>query len=213
METNRHYPSDVAFTDAVKAVQLRNGSRDAYVRMERSGSWETEITPELAQFIEARTSAFIATANAAGQPYIQHRGGPAGFLHVLDERTIAFADFVGNRQYITQGNLGENPNVHLFLIDYARRRRIKIWGTAKVVEHDEALMKKLMPEGYRARAAQAIVFTVAAWDENCPQHIPQLIDARDVAATLESRDLRIAELEAALKALRAKSADLASGPT
>ena len=207
METDKLYSSDVAFTDAVKAVQLRKGSRHAYARMEQAGSWETAITPELAQFIEAQTSAFIATANSAGQPYIQHRGGPAGFLHVVDERTITFANFLGNRQFITQGNLAENPQAHLFLIDYAQRRRVKIWGTARVVEGDEALVKKLMPQNYRARADQAIEFTVTAWDENCPQHIPQLIDARDVKAALEARDRRIAELEAPLNELRAKTSE------
>src|ERR1700741_4377878 len=130
------YSSDVAFTETVKSVQARKGSRRTYAGMEEGGSWETHITPELKEFIEAQTSVFLATANAEGQPYIQHRGGPAGFLHVLDDRTIGFADFVGNRQFITIGNLAENPKVHLFLIDYANQQRVKIWGEARVVEGD-----------------------------------------------------------------------------
>ena len=150
------YASDVAFTPTVKAVQTRKGSRAGYQRMEERGSWERRITPELAAFIAAQTSVFLATASQDGQPYIQHRGGPAGFLHVLDERTLGFADFAGNRQYITQGNLADNPKAHLFLIDYAHRRRVKIWGEARVVEGDVELLAKLMPEGYKARPEQVI---------------------------------------------------------
>ena len=192
------YASDIAFSPAVKAVQERKGSRAAYARMEESGGWETLVTDELKQFIESRTSVFLATASADGQPYIQHRGGPAGFLKVLDPRTIAFADFTGNRQYVTLGNLAENSRAQLFLIDYRRRRRIKVWGDARVVEDDPALLARLMPAGYKARPAQAIVFTVKAWDANCPQHIPQLFDAAEVSEALAARDRRIAELEAEL---------------
>jgi predicted pyridoxine 5'-phosphate oxidase superfamily flavin-nucleotide-binding protein len=188
--------SDVAFTPSVKAVQARKGSRRGYEKMEERGSWETGITPDLAAFIETQTSVFLATANAEGQPYIQHRGGPAGFLRVLDEKTIGFVDFAGNRQYITQGNLADNPKAYLFLIDYAHRRRIKIWGEAHVVEGDAELTARLMPEGYKARPEQVILFTVAAWDSNCPQHIPQRFEAADVAAALGERDARIAALEA-----------------
>ncbi|KQW40344.1 pyridoxamine 5'-phosphate oxidase family protein [Rhizobacter sp. Root404] len=194
--------SDVAFTEAVKAIQARKGSRVAYARMEQGGSWEHVITPDLKAEIEAQTSVFLATANGQGQPTIQHRGGPAGFLKVLDQHTIGFADFAGNRQYITQGNLAENPRAHLFLIDYANRRRTKIWGTARVVEGDEALTRELMPAGYRARPEQVLLFTVSAWDVNCPQHIPQRFEAADVQAAIELRDRRIAALEAELAALR-----------
>lgn len=196
------FTSDVAFTGTVKAIQTRKGSRPAYARMEQGGSWEQAITDDLKAEIEAQTSVFLATANAQGQPYIQHRGGPAGFLQVLDARTIAFADFAGNRQYITQGNLAENPKAHLFLIDYAQQRRIKLWGTARVVEGDEALLGRLMPQGYRARPEQVVLFTVIAWDVNCPQHIPQRFEAADVRAALETRDARIAELEAEVARLR-----------
>ena len=204
--TTRIYSSDVAFTPSVKAVQARKGSRGAYQRMEEKGSWQTQITPDLAGFIAAQTSVFLATASAEGQPYIQHRGGPAGFLRVLDESTIGFTDFIGNRQYITQGNLAVNPRAHLFLIDYTHQRRIKVWGTARVVEGDAALMARLMPEGYRARPEQAILFTVAAWDTNCSQHIPQRFDAADVAAALAERDARITALEEEIERLRVAKA-------
>jgi predicted pyridoxine 5'-phosphate oxidase superfamily flavin-nucleotide-binding protein len=192
--------SDIAFTGTVKAIQARKGSREAYARMERSGGWSTAITPDLAAFLAAQTSAFLATANAAGQPYIQHRGGPPGFLVPLDARTIGFADFRGNRQYITLGNIAENPKAHLFLIDYANRRRVKLWGTLRAVEDDPALVVRLMPPGYAAKPERALLFDVAAWDANCPQHIPQRFEAADVADVLAARDRRIAELEAALAA-------------
>jgi uncharacterized protein len=202
-EQNRHYSSDVAFTPTVKAIQARKGSRHGYAKMEERGGWRTVITADLAAFIGAQTSVFLATASADGQPYIQHRGGPAGFLRVLDDSTIAFADFSGNRQYITSGNLTDNAKAHLFLIDYANRRRVKIWGQARVVENDAEMMKRLMPEGYDARPEQVVVFTVTAWDSNCPQHIPQRFEAADVAAALASRDRRIAELETEVARLKA----------
>ena len=208
MATPAHFSSDVGFTPAVKAIQARKGSRPSYARMEEGGSWRTVITPDLADFVAAQTSVFLATASADGQPYIQHRGGPAGFLHVLDEKTIAFADFAGNRQFITQGNLSENPKAYLFLIDYAQRRRIKIWGEAKVVEADAALTARLMPPAYKARPEQVILFTVAAWDTNCPQHIPQRFEAADVAAALARKDAVITEQERRIAALEAELARL-----
>ena len=137
-ESAGKYSSDVAFTPTVKAIQERKGSRHGYAAMEQRGGWRTTITSDLAAFIAAQTSVFLATASADGQPYIQHRGGPAGFLHVLDDKTIAFADFSGNRQYISSGNLADNPKAHLFLIDYANRQRIKLWGEARIVEDDAA---------------------------------------------------------------------------
>lgn len=203
MNAGHKIASDVAFTPAVKAIQSSKGSRSSYARMETGGGWATSIPPEGAEFIAAQTSVFLATANAQGQPYIQHRGGPPGFLHVLDEHTIGFADFNGNRQYISSGNLHENPKAHLFLIDYATRQRIKLWGTARVVEDDKALIERLMPVGYKAKSEQAMLFTVNAWDANCPQHIPQRLDADDVAKALQSRDRRIAELEAEIRRLGA----------
>ena len=200
--STKAYASDVAFTDTVKAIQSRKGSRPSYARMEADGSWKSSITADLRAEIEAQTSVFLATASGDGQPYIQHRGGPAGFLKVLDEHTIGFVDFAGNRQYITQGNLEENPKAQLFLIDYARRRRIKVWGTARVVEGDEELLRRLMPADYRARPEQVVLFTVTAWDVNCPQHIPQRFEAADVEAAIQSRDERIAALEAEVERLR-----------
>ena len=199
----RVYSSDVAFSASVKAVQTRKGSRNAYSRMEKGGSWENRITPDLADFIAAQRSLFIATANLEGQPYVQHRGGPPGFLRVVDEHTLAFADFAGNRQFITLGNLAENPKAQLFLIDYATRRRVKLWGEARVVEGDAAQVAKLMPQPYRAQPDQAIVFSMTAWDSNCPQHIPRRFEEADVRALLEERDRRIAALEAQLTGLKA----------
>jgi uncharacterized protein len=197
------YSSDVAFTPSVKAVQARKGSRDTYARMEERGAWQTRITPELAEFIAGQTSIFLATANREGQPYIQHRGGPAGFLRALDDRTIGFADFAGNRQYITQGNLADNPKAQLFLIDYENRRRVKIWGEARVVEGDVELTARLMPDGYKARAEHVILFAVSAWDVNCSKHIPQRFEAADVAAALAERDNKIKALEAEVRRLQA----------
>jgi predicted pyridoxine 5'-phosphate oxidase superfamily flavin-nucleotide-binding protein len=194
--------SDVAFTPAVKAIQARKGSRDAYARVEQNGGWRTEIDENLAAFLADASSFYMATATADGQPYIQHRGGPKGFIKILDRNTIAFADYSGNRQYITQGNLTENPKAHIFVMDYAHRRRVKIWGEARVVDDDPALLKSLMPAGYKARPEQVMLFKISAWDTNCPQHIPQKFDAADVAAALASRDARIAELEAEVANLK-----------
>jgi predicted pyridoxine 5'-phosphate oxidase superfamily flavin-nucleotide-binding protein len=200
------HSSDVAFTPAVKAVQTRKGSRDVYARVEQHGGWRTEIDEDLAAFLAETNSLFFATASADGQPYIQHRGGPKGFVKVLDKNTLAFADYSGNRQYITQGNLSENSKANIFVMDYAHRRRVKIWGEARAVDDDPALMKSLMPKGYKARPELVIVFKISAWDTNCPQHIPQKFDAADVAAALAARDARIAELEAELATLKGQSA-------
>jgi predicted pyridoxine 5'-phosphate oxidase superfamily flavin-nucleotide-binding protein len=196
------HSSDVAFTPTVKAIQTRKGSRQGYASMEERGSWETHITPELGEFIRQQTSVFLGTASGDGQPYIQHRGGPPGFLKVLYDRTLGFADFAGNRQYITLGNLTDNPKAFLFLIDYKNRRRVKIWGEARVIEDDPGLIKKLKSDGYKARAEQAILFAVSAWDSNCPQHIPQRFEAAEVTAMLAERDRRIEALEAELDRLR-----------
>ena len=197
-------PSDVAFSPAVKAVQAARGSRAIYARAEQPGTeWPRVIDEDLAAFIAEQTTCFLASASADGQPYIQHRGGPPGFLRVLDEHRIAWADFRGNRQYVTTGNLSENPRVCLFLIDYAHRARVKVWGTARVIE-DAAFAATLAVPGYPGKVEQAIELTVSAWDANCQQHIPQLVDARDVAAALEARDAKIAALEAELSSLRSR---------
>lgn len=200
--TDAHpFPSDVAFTPAVKTIQARKGSREAYADAERRG-WRTAIHEDLAAFLAEANSFYLATASADGQPYIQHRGGPPGFLKVLDDKTLGFADFAGNRQYITLGNLTENPKAFIFLIDYRNRQRVKLWGEARVVEDDPELIKRLKPEGYRARVEQAILFTVTAWDSNCPQHIPQRLEAAEVAAMLAERDKRIEDLTKELDKLR-----------
>ena len=201
--SSRKYPSDVVFTPSVKSLQERYGSRKAYARREQEGAWETTITPECADFIRRQTSVFLSTANGDGQPYIQHRGGPPGFLHVVDNKNIAFADFSGNKQYITTGNLADNRKAFLFLIDYARGQRIKIWGEA-YIDEDTKLLARLMPEDYRARAERAIVFKVSLWDANCPQHIPQRFEAADVRAALDERNERIRELEAEVERLRGR---------
>lgn len=192
-------PSDVAFSPTVKALQQAKGSRDAYARMEQRRPWPDRITPDLAQFIAAQTSVFLGTANAAGQPYIQHRGGPPGFLKVLGSHEIGFADLGGNKQYITLGNLSDNPQAILFLMDYERARRVKIWGTARVVEEDPDLVELLSPDGGAGRPERAIFLTVAAWDVNCPQHIPKRFDAERVAALLAERDAKIAHLVGELR--------------
>ena len=207
MSDTHPYSSDVAFTPAVKAVQSRKGSRHAYAHVEENGGWRTEVDENLTAFLAHANSFYLATVNAEGQPYIQHRGGPRGFVKVLDKNTLAFADYSGNRQYITQGNLSENSKAHMFLMDYMHRRRIKIWGEARVVEDDPALTRSLMPQGYKARPEQVILFKIEAWDTNCNQHIPQKFDGPDVAQALAVREGRIAELEAELAALKGEPAD------
>ena len=194
---------DIAFSPAVKDVQTRRGSRQGYARMEQKGSAATAIDANLAEFIADMRSFYLATASRDGQPYIQHRGGPPGFLHVLDENTLGFADFTGNRQYISTGNLDENPKAMIFLMDYRNRRRVKIWGRARVVEDDPALLERLLPKDYQARGEAAILFTVEAWDVNCPQHIPQMLFTEDVTELAD----RIGALEAENTRLRAALAE------
>lgn len=173
--------SDVAFSDAVKHVQTERGSRGAYARVEQHGGFRTEVDDELRAFLATIDTAFLATASADGQPYVQHRGGPRGFIRAVDDRTLAFLELDGNRQYVTAGNLTENDRICLFLIDYARRRRVKVWGTARVVGDE-------VPE---------LRIAVSAWDINCPKHIPQKVDAAEAAAVIDQLRARIAELEAA----------------
>lgn len=166
------------FSAAVRAEQTRRGSREAYARRAAAGGFARELVPDVIAFITERDSAYLATASTDGQPYVQHRGGPAGFLRVFDERTVAFADYAGNKQYISIGHLAENERAFLFLMDYAAARRLKLWGSARVVAPDPDLLARLVTPGYRARIEQAIVFTVRAWDWNCSQHIPKLVPAQ-----------------------------------
>ena len=195
--------SDIAFTPAVKAVQVRKGSRTGYAKMETKGGWSDTINDELKNFIAERESFYLGTANNDGQPYIQHRGGKKGFLKVLDDNTLAFADFKGNRQYISTGNLGENDKAYIFLMDYANRRRIKIWGTVKIVDNDPELLGRLKDDDYAGVPEQAMVFTITAWDVNCPQHIPRLFSEDQVSAMVTPLTRRIAELEAQLRIAQA----------
>jgi predicted pyridoxine 5'-phosphate oxidase superfamily flavin-nucleotide-binding protein len=197
--------SDIAFTPAVKAEQVRRGSRAQYERLEQGRGWASVVTPDLAQQLASVRSFYLGTASAEGQPYIQHRGGPPGFLAVLDERTLAFADLAGNRQYITAGNLAENSRAFLFIMDYARRRRVKLWGRARVVEDDEALLARLRPTVGASVAERCIVFELEAWDRNCPQHIPQLVAIEDVEETVLALQKRIQMLEAELARERKRS--------
>lgn len=198
--------SDVAFTAMVKKFQERNGSREAYAKMEERGGWSDRITPQLAEFISKQNSFYFATVNSEGQPYIQHRGGPRGFLRVLDDRTLGMADFRGNRQFISQGNLSENNKAFIFLMDYANRRRIKIWGEAWMVENDDALLAAVMPEGYAAAPERVLLFKLTAWDPNCPQHIPRKIDADEVDAMLKTKEIQISELIRQIEMLKTKLA-------
>lgn len=193
---------DLAFSPAVKDVQTRRGSRKGYARMEESGSAKSAIDDNLAEFIGGMRSFYLATASADGQPYIQHRGGPPGFLRVLDENTLAFVDFTGNRQYISTGNLAENPRAMIFLMDYRTRSRVKVWGHARVVEDDPELLESLLPKGYQARGEAAVLFTVESWDTNCPQHIPLMVFAEDVTGLAE----KISVLKAENASLRAELA-------
>lgn len=193
--------SDVAFTPTIKALQTRHGSRAAYARMEARGGFPQELDDDARALIASQRSVFLATASADGQPYIQHRGGPPGFLRVVGPRTLAFADYRGNKQFISIGNLADNPKLHLFLIDYAHRARLKIWGTGRVIEDpaEIAALDLIAAEG--AVVERAIAIEIAAWNANCPQHIPQRFEAEDVARALADRDATIAELERRLRAL------------
>jgi predicted pyridoxine 5'-phosphate oxidase superfamily flavin-nucleotide-binding protein len=197
--------SDIVFTPAARAAQAERGSARAYDKRIAVG-FPDRVTPELAAFIGELDTAFLATVSAAGAPYIQHRGGPKGFIKVLEDKTLGFADYAGNRQYITISNLAENDRAYLFLLDFAARRRIKVWGRARAVEDDPALLARLADPGYRARPERAILFTVEAWDVNCSQHITARFSEDEiVGATVVMRE-RIAALEAENAQLRAAAA-------
>lgn len=196
------FPSDVAFTPAVKAIQTQKGSRKSYSQMERDPGWETTVTPELTEFLADLDMFYLGTANAEGQPYIQYRGGSPGFLRVLDPHTLGFADFGGNRQYITLGNLSENPKAFIFLMDYAHSRRVKLWGTAHVVDNDAELLDRLRDRDYPGKVERAILFRLEAWDVNCSQHIHPRFSQRQIAPVIEQLEERVRELEEELSKLR-----------
>jgi len=198
----RQFSSDIAFTPAVKGIQADKGSRSSYARMEMGGSWITNVTPELEAFLADLDMFYLGTANAEGQPYIQYRGGSPGFLKTVDEKTLGFADFGGNRQYITLGNLSENPKAFIFLMDYARSQRIKLWGNARIVEDDPVLLNRLRDSDYPGKVERAILFEIEAWDANCPQHIHQRFSQKQVTPVIEKLQGRIAELEAELRRLK-----------
>ena len=183
----REYTSDIAFTDKVKEIQKQKGSRNAYANMEQGNGWQDTVTKQLSDFIAERDSFYMATVSSEGQPYIQHRGGPKGFLKVIDDRTLGFADFAGNRQYISYGNLEENNKVCLFFMDYPNRTRIKLWGTSEVIEDDEALIKQLSVSDYKGEVERAFIIHVEAWDRNCPQHINPRYTKQEI------RDLEVCE--------------------
>lgn len=195
----REFSSDIAFTPSVKDMQTQKGSRPAYARMERSGGWETTVTPELQAFLAELDMFYLGTANAEGQPYIQYRGGSPGFLRVIDSKTLGFGDFAGNRQYITLGNISENPKAFIFLMDYARSQRIKLWGTLRTVEGDEKLIEQLRDDSYPGRVERAILFEIEAWDVNCPQHIHKRFSQTQIAPVIAQLQSRIDELEAKLQ--------------
>lgn len=197
----RQFSSDIAFTPAVKGVQAERGSRSGYARMEAGGSWETTVTPELRAFLADLDMFYLGTANSEGQPYIQYRGGAPGFLKAVDDRTLGFADFGGNRQYITLGNLSENPKAFIFLMDYVHSRRIKLWGHARVVKGDTDLLDRLRDSSYPGKVEQAILFEIEAWDVNCPQHIHKRFSQKQIAPVIEQLQAKVAELESKLRAL------------
>jgi predicted pyridoxine 5'-phosphate oxidase superfamily flavin-nucleotide-binding protein len=201
--------SDIVFTPAARRAQAARRSARAYEKRIAAG-FPDRVTDELAAFIAELDTAFLATVSAAGAPYIQHRGGPKGFIKVLDDRTLGFADYAGNRQYITISNLANNDRAYLFLLDFARRRRIKVWGRARVVEDDPALLTTLVDPGYRARPERAILFTVEAWDVNCSQHITARFTEDEVAQATAPLLQRIATLEAENAQLRAAGSTPAS---
>ena len=184
-------PEDVMFSPAVKAEQMRLGSRTLF----EDRDWKTEITDDLRQFLGVIDTFFFATASADGQPYIQHRGGPPGFLKTIGSHTLAFADFAGNRQYITLGHLKENDRAHIFILHFATRQRVKLWGRARVVEGDLELMERLVDPRYKAKPERAIVFTLEAWDVNCQQHIIPRYSEAEIAPAVDRLGERIKELE------------------
>jgi predicted pyridoxine 5'-phosphate oxidase superfamily flavin-nucleotide-binding protein len=194
--------SSRVFTPAVLKAQAERGATKAYAARVAEGFPDT-ITPELAKFIAEQDTAFLATASADGAPYVQHRGGPKGFIKVIDERTLGFADYRGNRQYITLANLSENDRAFLFLLDPGRKQRIKLWGRAQMVEGDSALVAKLFDGGYKARPERALIFKLEAWDVNCSSHIVARYTEEQLEEFFSAVRARIGELEAENQKLRA----------
>lgn len=200
------YVSDVAFSPSVKDAQRKRGSRNGYEKMARKRDWSNVVNDDLSAFIAERDSFYLATASKGGQPYIQHRGGPKGFLRVLDEHTLAFADYSGNRQFISVGNLAENDLANIFLMDYANRKRVKIWGRMRIVEDDPELLARVAPDGYAARPERVFLLTITAWDVNCPQHIVARYDDETVRKVSSTLAARVAELEAENQLLKSQLA-------
>jgi predicted pyridoxine 5'-phosphate oxidase superfamily flavin-nucleotide-binding protein len=194
-------PEDLLFSASVKAEQARLGSRQSFEDRE----WATAITEDLARFLDAIDTFFFATASADGQPYIQHRGGPPGFLKPIGPKTLAFADFAGNRQYITLGHLKENERAHIFILHFATQQRLKMWGRARVIENDAALMERLVDPTYKARPQRAVVFELEAWDVNCRQHIVPRYSEGEIAPAVNNLAARIKELEEELARLKGES--------
>ena len=202
----RKYPSDIAFTPAVKAIQNEKGSRSSYSKMEERGGWQTAVTPDLEAFLSELDMFYLGTSNSEGQPYIQYRGGSPGFLKVVNEKTLGFSDFGGNRQYVTLGNLSENPKAFIFLMDYVNSRRIKLWGTARVVEDDPQLLERLRDPDYPAKVERAILFEIESWDVNCPQHIHKRFPQTMVAPVIDELRAKVSDLESKLAALQSQEA-------
>jgi predicted pyridoxine 5'-phosphate oxidase superfamily flavin-nucleotide-binding protein len=194
--------SSRVFTPAAQKAQAQRGSAKAYARRMAEG-FPDRVTPELAKFVGEQDTAFLATASGDGAPYLQHRGGPKGFIKVIDEKTLGFADYRGNRQYITLANLTENDRAFLFLLDPARRQRIKIWGRARMIEGDSALIEQLFDSDYKARPERAILFTIEAWDVNCSSHIVTRFTEAEIEEAFAVVQAKIAELEAENARLRA----------
>src|SRR5436305_1645206 len=198
---------DTVFPPTAQRAQAERGSATAAARQKADG-FPDRVTPELVAFIAEQDTAFLGTATAGGAPYIQHRGGPKGFIKVLDEKTLGFADYRGNRQYITLGNLSENDRAFLFLLDFSRRQRIKLWGRARVVEHDDALVARLFDQGYKARPERVILFAIEAWNANCSQHITARLSEPEIEQMLGTVQERYAALQAENARLRARLAEL-----
>lgn len=193
--------TEIAYSDAVLAIQRKMNAVEINAELQHS-TGRNSITPALATYLGSRISFYLATASAAGQPYIQHRGGPPGFIKTLDAHSLAFPDFEGNKQYITLGNLSENPRVQLFFMDYSHRQRLKIWGRAAIIEDDEKLLALVTPEAWRRPLRRAIRVEVEAWDVNCPSYIPQLFTVDEVEAAQQAVLDRIAALEAEVERLK-----------